>query len=98
MPANVVIVAEVDVNCVITPDEPVMEPDAEMLPDEEMFPSAVIVPEAKKLLTALEPAVNLAIAADVDEKLVIVPLMPEMVEDSTAPIVVPVTVVMLAEA
>ena len=72
MPANVVIVAEVDVNCVITPDEPVMEPDADKLPDVEMFPSAVIVPEAKKLLTALEPAVNLAIAADVVDKPVIV--------------------------
>lgn len=98
VPVRVVIVAEVAVNCVITPDEPVMEPDAEMLPDEEMLPSAVMAPEAKKLLTALEPAVNLAIAAEVVLKLVILPLRPKMVEDNAAPIVVPVTVVMLAEA
>lgn len=93
-----VIVEDVAVNWVMTPDEPVIEPDAEIFPEVEILPSAVIAPDANKLLTALEPAVNLANAADVDEKLVIVPLMPEMVEDSTAPIVVPVTVVMLAEA
>jgi hypothetical protein len=57
---------------VIEPDEAVMEPDADKLPDVEMFPSAVIVPDAKKLLTALEPAVNLPNAAEVDDKPVIV--------------------------
>lgn len=51
----------------ILPLDAVMEPDADRLPDVEMLPSAVIVPEAKKLLTALEPAVNLAIAALVIE-------------------------------
>lgn len=67
-----VMTALVTERLVIEPDDAVMEPDADKLPDVEMFPSAVIVPEAKKLLTALEPAVNLAIAADVVDKPVIV--------------------------
>lgn len=55
---SVVIVAEVELNCVITPLEAVIEPDAERFPDVEILPTAVIAPDASKLLTALEPAVN----------------------------------------
>jgi len=69
---SVVMLAEVTLSPVILPLDAVMEPDADRLPDVEMFPSAVIVPEAKKLLTALEPAVNLPNAAEVDDKPVIV--------------------------
>ena len=93
-----VIVEDVAVNCVITPDEPVIEPDAERLPEVEILPSAVMAPDAKKLLTALEPAVNLPSMAEVELKFVIVPLTPRIVDDAAAPIVTPVTVVMLADA
>ena len=54
------------------PLDAVIDPDADRLPEVEMFPNAVIVPEAKKLLTALEPAVNLPNAAEVDDNPVIV--------------------------
>jgi hypothetical protein len=68
---SVVMVAEVELNCVMTPLEPVMEPEAEMLPEVEMFPTAVIAPEANRLLTALEPALNRArVALDETFKLV----------------------------
>ena len=83
---------------VMSADDAVIAPETDKLPEVEMLPTAVIVPEARKLLTALEPAVNLPIAAEVVLKLVMVPLRPRMVEDATAPIVTPVTVVILAEA
>lgn len=83
---------------VMSADAAVMAPDTDRLPEVEILPTTVIAPDARKLLTALEPAVNLPIAAEVVLKFVIVPLTPRIVDDAAAPIVTPVTVVILAEA
>jgi len=56
-------VAEVELNCVMTPLDAVIEPEADRLPEVEMLPTVVIAPDANKLLIALEPAVNLVICA-----------------------------------
>lgn len=63
---SVVIVADVAVNWVMLPLEAVMDPDAERFPDVEILPTAVIAPDANKLLTALEPALNRASVALAD--------------------------------
>jgi hypothetical protein len=60
---------------VIDPDDAVIEPDADKFPEVDILPIAVIVPDARKLLTALEPAVNFPRAAEVEDSPVIVPLV-----------------------
>lgn len=53
------------------PLDAVMEPEADRLPEVEMLPTAVIAPDASKLLTALDPALNRAsVALDDTFKLV----------------------------
>lgn len=53
------------------PLDAVIEPEADRFPEVEILPTAVIAPDASKLLTALDPALNRAsVALDDTFKLV----------------------------